>query len=114
MRKQILVYIKMCDEKKQLPNKAGLRVCLNIDRSTYSDYKKKFPTAIKDAENIIEDTWVTRLTTNAPTGAIFYLKNAFKEDYKDRHDSDITVHAPKPLLDAISNNNGGQKAPQSS
>ena len=83
-------YFKLCDTNKQIPSKAGLRYALNINRDTYGDYRKKFPDTLKRLEDYMEQAWVNRLNSNAPTGAIFYLKNAFKEDYKDRHESDVS------------------------
>jgi hypothetical protein len=80
-----------------MPNKAGLCIWLNIHKDTYNEYKKKptFSDALKGAEMWIENAWVQRLAGNAPTGAIFYLKNAFKEDYKDRSETDITSGGEK-------------------
>lgn len=78
-----------------MPNKAGLCLFLNISRETYSQYRKKFPDTIKSADHWIEESWVQRLRSNAPTGAIFYLKNAFKETYKDRHQTDLTTKGEK-------------------
>ena len=65
-------------------NKAGLRAYVGISRETYGEYKKKYPDTIKRFENLVENQWVQRLAANNPTGAIFYLKNAFKEDFKTR------------------------------
>ena len=74
-----------------MPNKAGLCIWLNISRDTYNEYKKsKFPDAIKVAEAYIENSWVQRLASTAPTGAIFYLKNAFSADYRERVETDVT------------------------
>lgn len=92
---QILLYTMDCGENRQMPNKAGLCIWLHISRDTYNEYKKKFPDAIKGAEAWIENAWVQRLAGNAPTGAIFYLKNAFKDEYKDRHETDITSGGEK-------------------
>ena len=78
-----------------IPNKAGFCLFLGISRDTYNEYRKRFPDAIKKADVTIEEQWVQRLKTNAPTGAIFYLKNAFKSEYKDRHETDITSKGDK-------------------
>lgn len=86
-----------------VPTKAGLILALDISRDTYSEYRKKFPDTIRRANSAIEDAWLQRLTGKQATGPIFYLKNAFKEDYKDRHESDVTVRTPKPLLDVLHN-----------
>jgi hypothetical protein len=79
-------YFENCDEARQMPNKAGLCLWLNISRDTYNEYKKKpgFSDAIKACEAMIENAWVQRLAGTTPTGAIFYLKNAFSDDYRDR------------------------------
>lgn len=81
-------YFKDCikSKDKKLPSKAGLLVKLDLGRTQYNEYKKKYPNAVKKAENIIEEAWVQRLSGAAATGAIFYLKNAFKENYKDRRE----------------------------
>jgi len=90
LKDKVLGYFEQCEEKKEIPNKAGLRLFLDIDKSTYSDYKKKFPNPIKRAEETIENAWVQRLGQTASTGAIFYLKNAFFEDYRDKVETDLT------------------------
>lgn len=113
LAKKILAYSVQCSEKKELPNKAGLCVFLGISRDTYGEYKKKYPDTIKGNEVWIENAWVQRLAGNAPTGAIFYLKNAFKENYKDKHESDVTSGGkPIPLLNVLQHNSNqeGRKA----
>ena len=92
---KILEYFAQCEEKKEMPNKAGLRLFLDISRDTYNEYKKRFPDALKRAEAFIENAWVQRLGGNSPTGAIFYLKNAFFEDYRDRTETDLTSKGEK-------------------
>lgn len=79
-------YFKECEEKKEMPNKAGLCVLLKISKETYNIYKKKkaFVDSIKDFESKTENIWVQRLGGTTPTGAIFYLKNAF--DYRDKQE----------------------------
>jgi len=84
-------YFSSCAKIKNkiiMPNKAGLCVYLGISRDTYSEYRKRFPDTIKRADDIIENLWIQRLASNAPTGAIFYLKNAFKESFKDKQEID--------------------------
>lgn len=80
-----------------MPEKAGLCIWLGIHRDTYNEYKKKpgFSDVLKGAELWIERAWVQRLAGNAPTGAIFYLKNAFREEYRDRQETDITTGGDK-------------------
>jgi len=82
-------YLKKCEDEKSMPNKAGACVFLSVDKSTYNDYKKKYPHTFKGFENIVESAWVQRLGGNSPTGAIFYLKNAFREDWKDKHETEL-------------------------
>ena len=88
MVKEIEAYVDNCTKERQMPNKAGLCIWLGIHKDTYNEYKKKpgFSDAIKGAEMWIENAWVQRLSSNAPTGAIFYLKNAFSMDYRDRQE----------------------------
>ena len=83
-------YFIECIKNPEMPSKAGLRVFLKLDKSSFSDYKKKYPYPIKKAEDLIEKAWTQRLAGPNATGAIFYLKNAFKEDFKDRYNTDIT------------------------
>ena len=93
-------------EQKMRPSKAGLRVWLGFSKSSYHEYKERFPNPIKEAEDIIEVAWVQRLDSPAATGAIFYLKNAFKDDYRDRHETDITSGGDKiiPIYHVRGNN----------
>ena len=91
----IVKYFQYCKAERELPNKAGLCVSLIISRDTYSEYRKKFPDTIKDADATIENAWVQRLAGNSPTGAIFYLKNAFSADYRDRTETDLTSAGEK-------------------
>src|ERR1035437_6569165 len=91
----LVKYFKACSETRDMPNKAGLCVALHISSDTYSEYRKKYPDTIKGADGIIENAWVQRLAGTTPTGAIFYLKNAFKEDYRDRTETDVTSMGEK-------------------
>lgn len=88
-------FFRLCDSTKQMPEKAGLCLFLAISRDTYSEYRKNFPDTIKAIDNYIESAWVRRLAGQSPTGAIFYLKNAFKEHFKDRNETDITTQGEK-------------------
>lgn len=96
----ILAYFNKCETDKQIANKAGLCMFLKISRDTYSEYRKRYPDTVKGADFAIENVWVQRLAGNAPTGAIFYLKNAFKEEYKDHNQTDITSGG-KPIKNEI-------------
>lgn len=99
LAEQIKLYLESCEKTRTLPNKAGLCVYLQITRETYNQYKDKpeFSDALKQTERYIENAWVQRLGGANATGAIFYLKNAFKEDYKDRHETDITSKGEQVL-----------------
>lgn len=90
LKPAIVDYFDNCKETHVIPSKAGVCFFLKIDKVTYSVYRKKYPTTIKGCDLAIEMAWINRLNGNSPTGAIFYLKNAFKEDYKDKHETDIT------------------------
>lgn len=92
---KVLEYFDSCEKSRSMPNKAGLCVFLNISRSTYNEYKKKYPDALKGIEDYIENAWVQRLAGTTPTGAIFYLKNAFSNDYRDRTETDLTTKGEK-------------------
>lgn len=91
-------YLSGCNTKGNLPTKSGACLALDMGRESWREYKEKegFVDTFKRLENIIEEAWVQRLTAAACTGAIFYLKNAFKEEYKDRQETDITSGG-KPL-----------------
>ena len=93
--KAVNAYFKMCEEKRLMPNKAGFCYALKISRDTYNEYKKRFPDALKAIESYIEEAWVQRLAGTTPTGAIFYLKNAFSADYRDRTETDVTSKGEK-------------------
>jgi len=87
----------------ELPTKSGLLLALGISRETWREYKERpeFVDAIKEAELCIEEAWVQRLKGQAVAGPIFYLKNAFKEEYRER--TDITTDGkalPTPILGA--------------
>lgn len=78
-----------------MPTKAGLALYLDTTKVTLGDYHNEvygedFSYPIKRAYVKIEEAWVQRLTNQSVAGVIFYLKNAFKSEYKDRHETDIT------------------------
>ena len=97
-------FFKDCIDKGIRPSKVALRVFLDLVKPSYSRYKHKFETPLKRAEQMIEMEWVERLNSNSPTGAIFYLKNAYFEDYRDRTETDITSGGKKiiPILGGLS------------
>jgi len=75
------------------PTKAGLLLYLGISRETWREYKERpeFVDTIKEAELKIEDAWNQQLLGPGATGPIFYLKNAFKEEYRDKQEVDHTT-----------------------
>jgi hypothetical protein len=94
MQDAIASYFKYCSAERLMPNKAGLCHSIKISRDTYNEYKKRFPDTVKEAEQFIEDAWVQRLAGTTPTGAIFYLKNAFSADYRDRQEVEHSGDLP--------------------
>ena len=102
---------------KALRTKANFCLALDISFDTYNRWKKKeheFSETIKRIELRIEEEWVQRLTGNSVAGTIFYLKNAFKNKYRDRYDTDITSGGEKvvPIYagQSISKHTGNEKA----
>lgn len=83
-------FAEIKQDKKRIATKAGLCLALNISRDTYSEYRKKYPDTIRAFDMRMENAWTERLAGNGATGAIFYLKNAFRDHYKDRIETDIT------------------------
>jgi hypothetical protein len=81
-----------------MPTKGGLALYLDTTRETLGDYEKKedYSDAIKRAYGLIENAWVQKLSGQSVAGVIFYLKNAYKENWKDRNETDITTGG-KPL-----------------
>lgn len=101
LRADITAYFERCIKTSTLANKAGLCVFLHISRDTYSEYRKRFPDTIKTADKYIEDAWVQRLKYQGATGPIFYLKNAFRNEYKDRIENSVdhsgsVIYLPPP------------------
>lgn len=97
----VIGYIENCEVLKEMPNKAGLCVALKIHKDTLNEYSKKdgFSAIIKEFNTVVENRWVQRLNTGAPTGAIFFLKNAFRDDYRDKHEVAVSELSPADLLD---------------
>lgn len=83
-------FTEIKQDKNRIATKAGLCLALDISRETYSEYRKKFPDTIRAFDMRMETAWTERLAGNGATGAIFYLKNAFHKEYKDRVETDIT------------------------
>ena len=109
-RQALLNYLTYCEENKKIINIAGFCAKNGFGRDVYYDYGKKYPHTKKAFEASLEAAWVERLAGANATGAIFYLKNAFREFYKDRTETDITSKGEKILgIDYITPKNGGKK-----
>jgi len=107
LEKAVKEYLESCDNLKKMPNRAGLCVFLGITKETYYQYKKKKKLSdyIKKFEENMQDVWVSRLNASAPAGAIFYLKNAFRDEFKDRYENKLEVKNIGDLLDKIEEEN---------
>lgn len=94
----INAYFIECKNEEKIASKAGLALALDTTRETLGDYEKKegFSDTLKRAYQMIEEGWVQKLGgTTQVTGAIFYLKNAFSKDYRDKHELDHTTKGDK-------------------
>lgn len=84
----IVEYFNEVKEEKAHPTITGLALKLWVDRQTISDYAKKdeFAHAIKTAKQfILNYTEQLILSKDKFTpGQIFYLKNNYKDDYRDK------------------------------
>ena len=98
-----------------IPTKAGLLLHLDISRETWRVFKEMpgFSDAIRKAEARIENAWLQQLPGPGATGPIFYLKNAFKEEYKDRHETDITTGGEKINFNIVQYGNNDSSQVQS-
>ena len=101
-------YLTDCESKQRMPNIAGACVEMDIGRTQFYEYCKKFPNTKRRFEAHIENAWVSRLSEPGATGAIFYLKNKFRKIYKDKQETDITSgNKPiQPLLVKILDEKG--------
>ena len=84
----MLEYFSEVKQEKSHPTITGLALKLWVDRQTISDYAKKdmFAPAIKQAKQfILNYTEQLILSKDKFTpGQIFYLKNNYKNDYKEK------------------------------
>lgn len=102
LQDRINEYLDSCERFGTVPTKAGLMISLGIpNRERYSKLKKdgKYRDTLKATEMYIEEQWNQALRDRQAAGPIFYLKNAFKEEYKDKNETSIRF--PKPILDGI-------------
>jgi len=92
-------YFDWCDINKKLPNLAGLAVFLDVERTSfYHAFKEYYPKVVKWILDNIQDVWIQRLGSAYATGAIFYLKNAFREDFKESVFTETGDQKPVPIL----------------
>lgn len=103
-----MAYFEKIGSDLAVPNKAGLRLALKISKATYNEYKKKYPDPLRVAEDTIEGFWISRLISPGATGPIFYLKNAFGDDYRDKVEQDVNVKE-QPILGNVRVHRGDKK-----
>lgn len=95
-------YFDSCAKSFTLPNKAGLALWLHCSKDTLNTYAKErgedYSVAIKAIYSYIEDAWIQRLSRQHPTGAIFYLKNAFRyvDEIKNTGEQNVTINFTMP------------------
>lgn len=99
LKNKIISYFKNCVESKILPQKAGLLIELGLSREEWSETCKLYPVLATRADHFIEKVWVEKLLESNATGAMFYLKNTFKDLYNEK--SEITLRMPKPILEGV-------------
>ena len=83
-------YWEYIDENKYPPTITGLILYLGFsDREALANYEKKpeFSDIVKRARLKVENGYEMRLSENAPTGAIFALKNM---GWKDKTEQEIS------------------------
>lgn len=98
-------YFDICKKEKKFPTKGGLAIYFGVTRETLHEYEnnkgKDYSDTIKKAYLRIEESWIQSLGRQYPTGSIFYLKNAFKEHWKDNwslSNPDGTPFMPQVVL----------------
>ena len=84
-------YMEYVKENEKFANIAGFCLFADIDRETFYYYKKveEFSNTIKKIEFALEDYTLSDKNMN-PTLKIFYMKNKFSDQYKDKIEHDIT------------------------
>lgn len=101
MQEGIEQYFESCKrDKHKIPSKSGLAVFFDTTTETLLQYesKKEYSSTLKRAYDRIKEAWVQRLGNAYPTGAIFYLKNAFKDEFRDRHELDAPPGTFNPVV----------------
>lgn len=98
---QVIAYFDKCDKETILPQTAGLLIALGINRLQWQAITEVFPQITSRADHFIEKVWVEKLLESNATGAMFYLKNNFRDIYKDKSEQDITLRTPRPILEGV-------------
>ena len=101
IKTQVIDYFDKCIKNEILPQKAGLLIDLGINRQQWQAIVEVFPQITSRAEHFIEKVWVEKLLDSNATGAMFYLKNNFRDLYKDKSEQDITLRTPRPILEGV-------------
>lgn len=83
-KQAFLDYLSLCEADKKLPNIAGFCRHRWITRETYYKQKEYYSDTFKKIELALEDAALN--TDIAPAVKIFYLKNKFSSDYKDKQE----------------------------
>lgn len=100
---KFIEYIEDCNSKDKLPNVAGFCAFNWITRETFYAQKNYYSDTYKKIQELLEDS---ALNANiAPAVKIFYLKNKFKDSYKDKqeieHSGEQTVNMKSVSTDDL-------------
>lgn len=78
----------------------GLAIALGTFRKVLCEYegRDEYSNTIKKAKQMVEHSYEIDLKKSGRSGTIFALKNF---DWKDKTESDTTIHIPKPILDNV-------------
>ena len=83
-------YLSKCEAKDHLPNVAGFCVFADIHKDTFYQQKEYYSDAFKKVQDMLEDGALNAKIP--PAVKIFYMKNKFKKDYKDKQEIESTNH----------------------
>ena len=92
-------YVAFTLGKERLPNVAGFARYCKINRDTFYNQKEFYPEAFNYIDTILEDEAINGRTND--TFKIFYMKNKFRDIYKDRHEVDNTVNINNGKIDDV-------------
>lgn len=93
------LYEEFCETKNRIMTVPGLCLFLGLSRQTLYKYQKggvgdDYKQVVNFFMLRIEEEWVQNLTKPNAGGAMFYLKNAFRNDYREKIE---TEYSEKPL-----------------